>query len=71
MNIGTFEKLQELIVAEQLKKHCSADYKQRYILETLTDPVKLVGKFYLYENLRTPQENIYSRNITAELVVNL
>lgn len=37
----------------------------------LTDPVKLVGKFYLYENLRTPQENINSRNITAELLVKL
>lgn len=72
MNINTFEKLHELIIADQLKKKWPRDYKQHYLddQETLAEPVMLAEINDLYERFRTARAKINTRNKTGELLEN-
>ncbi|GBM90510.1 hypothetical protein AVEN_215771-1 [Araneus ventricosus] len=60
LEISSFDKLKELIIADQIKKKCPPEYKNHYldIWETLNDPVTLAEKLDLYENIKSPYQKV-------------
>ncbi|GBN07009.1 Copia protein [Araneus ventricosus] len=60
LEISSFDKLKELIIADQIKKKCPPEYKNHYldIWETLNDPVTLPEKLDLYENIKSPYQKV-------------
>ncbi|GBL99544.1 hypothetical protein AVEN_68815-1 [Araneus ventricosus] len=60
LEISSFDKLKELIIADQIKKKCPPEYKNHYldIWETLNDPVTLAEKLDLYENIKSSYQKV-------------
>ncbi|GBO44554.1 hypothetical protein AVEN_163855-1 [Araneus ventricosus] len=60
LEISSFDKLKELIIADQIKKKCPPEYKNHYldIWETLNDPVTLAEKLDLYENIKSLYQKV-------------
>lgn len=54
LEITSFDKLKELIIADQIKRKCPPDYKNHYLdgWEKLNDPVLLAEKLDIYENVK-------------------
>ncbi|GBN22734.1 hypothetical protein AVEN_68065-1 [Araneus ventricosus] len=64
LEISSFDKLKELIIADQIKKKCPPEYKNHYldIWKTLNDPVTLAEKLYLYENIKSPYQKFIKKS---------
>ncbi|GBM59526.1 hypothetical protein AVEN_24126-1 [Araneus ventricosus] len=64
LEISSFDKLKELIIADQIKKKCPPEYKNHYldIWETLNDPVTLAEKLDLYENIKSPYQKVIKKS---------
>ncbi|GBN81065.1 hypothetical protein AVEN_114166-1 [Araneus ventricosus] len=60
LEISSFDKLKELIIADQIKKKCPPEYKNHYLdsWETLNDPVILAEKLDFYENIKSRYQNV-------------
>ncbi|GBN03791.1 Retrovirus-related Pol polyprotein from transposon 17.6 [Araneus ventricosus] len=68
LEISSFDKLKELIIADQIKKKCRPEYKNHYldIWETLNDPVTLAAKLDLYENIKSPYQKVIKNRKSQE-----
>ncbi|CAL1262124.1 unnamed protein product [Larinioides sclopetarius] len=60
LEISSFDKLKELIIADQIKRKCPLEYKNHHLdsWETLNDPVVLAEKLDLYENIKSPYQKV-------------
>ncbi|GFS76735.1 uncharacterized protein TNCV_1622931 [Trichonephila clavipes] len=72
LQIGSFDGLKNLMIADQMKKRCSPEYKEHYqdIWEELISPEMLADKLEAFDNIRRSLPSGPRRHVKASETVN-
>ena len=69
LDINSFDKLKDLIIADQIKKKCPQEYRNHYLdgWEKLNDPVVLSEKLDLFENINSSSKKLTNNSKPREI----
>ncbi|GFT20542.1 uncharacterized protein TNCV_2183791 [Trichonephila clavipes] len=72
LKIHSFDRLKNLMIADQMKKRCSPEYKEHYldIWEELISPEMLADKLEAFDNIRRSLPSGPRRHVKASETVN-